>query len=148
MFGTDVSDDLADPAVFEQMDELVQQRLLLGLPAVVDATNVTSQARLRMIAWSARIGNPVWVARFTADLATVLAQNAGRAKVIPADVVTRYAEIMAEQATDEQLISEGIDRIIDVPGLREATTPREAVRLAFPDHILRTGFHREAHEDG
>jgi predicted kinase len=131
IFGPDADPETADPQVFAHMDQLVRQRLNDGLTVVVDATNVTSQARQRMIKWAMDAGRPVWVARFPVDLNALLYQNAHRSKILPASMVTHYAELMDGSATAEHLLAEGIDVVIDVPGSRENLLPQEAARRVF-----------------
>lgn len=88
MFGPDADPEIADPQVFAHMDDVIRQRLHDGREVVVDATNITSQARLRMIKWAEDAGRPVWLARFPVELSTLLDQNAHRSKTLPASVGT------------------------------------------------------------
>lgn len=136
MFGPDADPETADPQVFARMDDLVRQRLNDGRAVVVDATNVTSQARLRMIKWAKDAGCPVWVARFPVDLSTLLDQNAHRSKILPASMVAHYADLMDGSATTEHLLAEGIDVVVDVPGRRENLQPQDAARRVFNQQWL------------
>lgn len=131
LFGPDTSSDSADPVVFARMDDLVRRRLRAGLPVVLDATNVTSQARLRMIKWAKAARRPVWAATFRVDAQTALDQNATREKVLPEAAVLEYAHRMQANSSPAQLVAEGIDQIIDVPGRTDNTSPAQAIRLVF-----------------
>lgn len=134
LFGprVDVSDD---PSVFAEMDRRVASRLAESLAVVVDATNVTPAARLRMLAWARQHGRPATALRFRVATGVVLCRNAerlGPARV-PTDDLLRYAEIAARQTTDAQLFSEGIDVVLDVPGEAQGFSPAQA---AASIHLL------------
>ncbi|GAA3239287.1 AAA family ATPase [Dactylosporangium siamense] len=117
LFGArvDVADD---PEVFAEMDRRVAARLAAGRAVVVDATNVLPHARARMLAWARRHGRPAAALRFLVDVDVLLRRNAARAGQarVPAETVREYAALAARHATRRQLLSEGIDPVVDVPG--------------------------------
>jgi len=60
--------DLADPLVFAERDRRIVTRLAAGHYAVAESTNVTAQARRRLIAIAEEFGAPVTVLRFVQDI--------------------------------------------------------------------------------
>ncbi|WP_406210766.1 ATP-binding protein [Kitasatospora sp. NBC_01560] len=130
LFGTsptDADSEAADGRIFEERDRRIAARLATGHSAVAESTNVTPQARARLIAIARRYNAPVTMLRFDPDLTDLLRQQAerGRSDITAADV-RAYAAIMARHATADQLRSEGATAVHDVPGRRQATTPAEA----------------------
>ncbi|MEV0536342.1 ATP-binding protein [Kitasatospora sp. NPDC050463] len=130
LFGTspaEAGSDTADARIFEERDRRIVARLATGRSAVAESTNVTPQARARLIAIARRFNAPVTMLRFDPDLADLLQQHAerGRTDITAADIRT-YAAIMARHAAADQLCSEGATAVHDVPGRRQATTPAEA----------------------
>ena len=117
-----------DPAVFNEMDTRVATRLSAGLPVVVDATNVTPHARTRMIAWARQHGRPVTALQFQVETPVLVRRNAtriGHARV-PTEDVQEYAEIAAAHASAAQLLGEGIDVVVSVPGEADGASPSDA----------------------
>lgn len=122
--------DAADARIFEERDCRIVARLTAGRSAVAESTNVTSQARARLIAIARRFNAPVSMLRFNPDVTDLLQQytERGRADLTAADV-RAYAAIMTREASADRLRSEGATTVHDVPGRREATTPAEAAAL-------------------
>ena len=136
LFGTppaETDSDAADARIFEERDRGIVARLAAGQIAVAESTNVTPQARARLIAIARRFGAPVTVLRFSQDLTDLLRQHEqrGRPDLTAADV-RGYAALMDRYATADQLRSEGAAAVHDVPGRGQATTPAEAAaRFSF-----------------
>ncbi|MFI6151455.1 AAA family ATPase [Kitasatospora sp. NPDC051170] len=130
LFGTspaDADSEAADGRIFEERDRRIAARLAAGHSAVAESTNVTPQARARLIALARRYNAPVTVLRFDPDLTDLLQQHAKRGRTdLTAEDVRAYAAVMARHATADQLRSEGATAVHDVPGRRQATTPAEA----------------------
>jgi len=123
--GVHVADD---PAVFNEMDKRVATRLSAGLPVVVDATNVLPHARARMIAWARQHGRPVTALQFKVETPVLVRRNAtriGHARV-PTEDVLEYAEIAAAHASPGQLLGEGVDLVVSVPGEADGASPSDA----------------------
>jgi len=119
-----------DPVVFSEMDSRVATRLAAGQPVVVDATNVAPGARARMIAWAQQHGRPVTALRFHVENGVLVRRNAlriGHARV-PAEDVLDYAVRAAAHGSRDQLLGEGIDLVVDVPGEAEGASPAEAAQ--------------------
>ncbi|MFB7846599.1 AAA family ATPase [Streptomyces sp. NPDC056053] len=119
--------DEVDARIFEERDRRIVARLAAGQTAVAESTNVTPQARARLIAIARRFDAPVTMLRFTPDLDLLLRQNAerGRTDTTAADV-RAYAGVMARHARPGQLLAEGADAVHDVPGRLQGATPAEA----------------------
>ncbi|MEU0297999.1 ATP-binding protein [Streptomyces sp. NPDC006175] len=129
----EVVSDAADGQIFEERDRRIVARLAVGRTAVAESTNVTPQARARLIAVAMRFDAPVTVLRFNPYVTDLLQQYAerGRTDLTAADVRT-YAAIKTRDAGADQLRSEGAITVHDVPGRREAFTPAEATaRFSF-----------------
>ncbi|MFE8935933.1 AAA family ATPase [Streptomyces sp. NPDC007872] len=119
--------DAADARIFEERDRRIVAGLANGRSAVAESTNVTPQARERLIAVAGRFNVPVTMLRFDPEVTDLLQQytERGRTDLTAADV-RAYAAAMARDASADQLRSEGATAVHDVPGRREATTPAEA----------------------
>jgi predicted kinase len=119
--------DAADARIFEERDRRIVARLASGQSAVAESTNVTPQARERLLAIARRFNAPVTMLRFDPDLTELLQQHAGRGRTdVTAAEVRAYAEIMTQHASADQLRAEGATAVHYVPGCRQATTPAEA----------------------
>ncbi|MFF7987367.1 AAA family ATPase [Streptomyces sp. NPDC007901] len=130
LFGTSPTDadpDAADARIFEERDRRIVARLAAGQTAVAESTNVTPQARTRLIAIAKRFNAPVTMLRFTPDLGLLLQQHAerGRTDITAADI-RGYAAVMARHAGADQLRTEGANAVHDVPGRLQGATPAEA----------------------
>ncbi|MFJ3224162.1 AAA family ATPase [Streptomyces sp. NPDC086783] len=125
--------DAADARIFEERDRRIVARLATGRSAVAESTNVTPQARARLIAMARSFNTPVTMLRFDPDVTDLLQQytERGRTDLTAADVHA-YAAAMARDAGADRLRSEGATTVHDVPGRRQATTPAEAAaRFSF-----------------
>ncbi|MEU5825458.1 ATP-binding protein [Streptomyces sp. NPDC047803] len=119
--------DAADARIFEERDRRLVARLAAEHSAVAESTNVTPQARARLIALAGRFDAPVTVLRFDPDVADLLQQYAerGRTDLTAADV-RAYAALMTRNAGADRLRAEGAAAVHDVPGRRQGTTPAQA----------------------
>jgi predicted kinase len=126
--------EAADSQIFAERDRRIIARLSRGHGAVAESTNVTRQARARLVAIARRFTAPVTMLRFEPDLTDLLRQHADRARadVTVADV-RRYATLMARHAAAEQLRTEGVAAVYDVPGRREGATPIAAAERFYFD---------------
>ncbi|MFF0503775.1 AAA family ATPase [Streptomyces fimicarius] len=125
--------DAADARIFEERDRRIVARLAAGRTVIAESTNVTPQARARLVALARRFDAPVTALRFAPDVADLLQQYAerGRTDLTPADV-RAYAAVMIRDAGADRLRSEGAAAVHDVPGRRRSVTPAEAAaRFAF-----------------
>ncbi|MFE2347860.1 AAA family ATPase [Kitasatospora cineracea] len=125
--------DAADARIFEERDRRIAARLAAGNSAVAESTNVTPQARARLLDLAGRFGVPVTVLRFDPEVADLLRQytERGRTDLTAADV-RAYAAVMSRDAGADRLRAEGAAAVHDVPGRRDGVTPAEAAaRFAF-----------------
>ncbi|WP_199786641.1 ATP-binding protein [Streptomyces baarnensis] len=125
--------DAADARIFEERDRRIVARLAAGRTVIAESTNVTPQARARLVALARRFDAPVTALRFAPDVADLLQQYAerGRRDLTTADV-RAYAAVMSRDAGADRLRSEGAAAVHDVPGRRRSVTPAEAAaRFAF-----------------
>ncbi|MFF7082469.1 AAA family ATPase [Streptomyces lavendulae] len=121
--------DAVDARVFEERDRRIVARLAAGRSAVAESTNVTPQARVRLLAIARRFNAPVTMLRFTSDITDLLQQHSERRRpdVTAADV-RAYAAVAMREASADQLRSEGAAAVHDVPGRRQGVTPAEAAK--------------------
>ncbi|SEO84231.1 ATP-binding protein [Amycolatopsis saalfeldensis] len=126
LFGTS-PEEATDARIFEERDRRIVARLAAGHSAVAESTNVTPQARARLIAIARRFDAAVTMLRFDPDLSDLLQQHAERDRTdLGAADVRAYAAIMTRDASADQLRSEGATTVHDVPGRRQGITPDEA----------------------
>ena len=100
------------------MDSRVASRLLLGLPVVVDATNVTNAARVRIITGPGGMGVQPSALRFVVADEVLRRRNLHRTgrERLPLEMVLGPASVMRAVASAEQLKAEGVGTVVDVPG--------------------------------
>ncbi|WP_239475277.1 ATP-binding protein [Streptomyces sp. CS131] len=125
--------DAADARIFEERDLRIVVRLAAGRSVIAESTNVTPQARERLIGLARSFDAPVTVLRFAPDVADLLQQYAerGRTDLTAADV-RAYAAVMSRDAGADRLRSEGAAAVHDVPGRGQSVTPGEAAaRFTF-----------------
>ncbi|MEU6612485.1 ATP-binding protein [Streptomyces parvus] len=125
--------DAADARIFEERDRRIVARLAAGRSVIAESTNVTPQARERLIGLARSFGAPVTVLRFAPDVADLLQQYAerGRTDLTAADI-RAYAAVMSRDAGADRLRAEGAVAVHDVPGRRQSVTPAEAAaRFTF-----------------
>jgi predicted kinase len=113
LFGVAVDRGDKDGAIFAEQDRRVALLLGEGEAAVVDATNVRSEARQRLITIAKEFDAPIIAFCFRRDVAALLGQNKGRDVEVPEQMVLEYAALM-QQVTAEQLRREGVLCAFDV----------------------------------
>ncbi|MFE6905807.1 AAA family ATPase [Streptomyces erythrochromogenes] len=130
LYGTSPAEaetDAADSRIFEERDRRIVARLAAGRIALAESTNVTPQARARLIAIARRFDAPVTMLRFNPDVPDLLQQYTERGRTdLTTEDVRAYVARMTRDAGADQLRSEGATTVHDVPGRRQATTPAEA----------------------
>ncbi|MCL6286999.1 ATP-binding protein [Streptomyces sp. ATCC51928] len=133
--------DAADARIFEERDRRIVARLAAGRTVIAESTNVTPQARARLVALARRFDAPVTALRFAPDVADLLQQYAerGRTDLTPADV-RAYAAVMSRDAGADRLRSEGAAAVHDVPGRRRSVRPAEAAARFVFGRVL-PGYH-------
>ncbi|MCX4708672.1 ATP-binding protein [Streptomyces griseus] len=133
--------DAADARIFEERDRRIVARLAAGRSVIAESTNVTPQARARLVALARRFDAPVTALRFAPEVADLLQQYAerGRKDLTTADV-RAYAAVMSRDAGADRLRSEGAAAVHDVPGRRQSVTPAEAAARFVFGRVL-PGYH-------
>ncbi|MEV7915241.1 ATP-binding protein [Streptomyces griseus] len=133
--------DAADARIFEERDRRIVARLAAGRSVIAESTNVTPQARARLVALARRFDAPVTALRFAPEVADLLQQYAerGRTDLTTADV-RAYAAVMSREAGADRLRSEGAAAVHDVPGRRQSVTPAEAAARFVFGRVL-PGYH-------
>ncbi|MEU5234035.1 AAA family ATPase [Streptomyces anulatus] len=103
----DENDQSATGDAFEVLHLIVDKRLARGRLTVIDATNLRDD-RPWLLARARHWQRPTTAVLFDVPLATVQAQNAGRDRVVPSDVVR---EFHGRLPTVDQLHDEGWDAV-------------------------------------
>jgi predicted kinase len=115
-FRAALSGDEADQRVsrlaFRILHRSLASRLASGRLAVVDATNATPDHRRSLLRVARTAG--VGAAAIVLDLpiGSILAQNAGRTRVVDADVLDRHHRGVRRSIDSGQLVAEGFDPIV------------------------------------
>ncbi len=113
MFGLIVDRGDKDGEIFAEQDRRIASLLEAGKTAMVDATNVKPEARLRLIAIARRFNSPIMALCFRRDENVLLRHNKSRDTEVPEEMVLEYAKLM-ERVTPEKLQSEGILNVFEV----------------------------------
>ncbi|MFG2404923.1 AAA family ATPase [Streptomyces brevispora] len=122
----DAASDTVDARVFDERDRRITARLAAGRIAVAESTNVTPQARTRLVAIAERFGAPVTVLRFPQDEADLLRQNEERERNdFSAADISAYAAIMRRDANSARLRVQGAALVRDVPGRGQGSRLRK-----------------------
>lgn len=127
-----VADDEADQSVnrqaFAVFYTLIRQRLSLARLTVADSTGLEAFSRARLLSIAAEYARPAHAVVFDVPLERALAQNRGRSRRVPEDVLTRHAEQVELLVRSGVLQQEGFASVH-----RIATAAGEApVRLVRP----------------
>jgi protein phosphatase len=118
----DEADQRASAVAFRILYATVERRLAARVLSVVDATNLLPSMRRPLVRRALAAG--MSVAAIVLDLAadTVRAQNAGRGRVVDADVVDRHLAAVRRTVDRDQLAAEGFDPIVVLRTPFEAAT--------------------------
>jgi predicted kinase len=116
LFGPEADREARDPEIFAELDRRIRQRLRGSRLAVVEATNISYDARRRLIAHAQVEQAPVSALIFGNDLDTLQVQNRAREDKLPESVVESYWAAMQDLPSDADLAREGIGTVGHVPG--------------------------------
>ncbi len=109
----DAADQAATADAFRVLHAVARARLRRGLLTVVDATNLTQQARRSLLRLAASAGQPTMAIAFDVSLKRCLAQNDARQdRRVPPDVVRRHYREM--RTAMKQLPAEGFAAIVPI----------------------------------
>nr|WP_078874429.1 AAA family ATPase [Streptomyces sp. NRRL F-5702] len=101
-------DQSATGDAFEVLHSIADKRLRRGLLTVIDATNLRGPDRPWLLDRARHWQRPLVAVLFDVPLAIVQAQNAGRARVVPSDVVSEFHALLP---TVDRLRDEGWDTV-------------------------------------
>lgn len=121
----DERDQRATGAAFRAIVRALERRLAAGELTVIDATNVKRTDRRPWLAAAARHGIPAVAIVFDLPRATVLGQDAGRARVVGADVIDRHLAALRRSLDPDALALEGFTTVVVLP------SPTAAASLAI-----------------
>jgi len=132
----DERDQRATGAAFRAIERTLERRLGAGLLTVVDATNVRAGDRRPWVLAANRHGIALVALVLDLPWPTVLAQNAGRGRVVETGVVERHLALLRRTVDRDELRAEGFDVVVilrstdDVRALtgidRQPTHPSES----------------------
>lgn len=98
----DENNQLIHARVFSTLRYLLKQRLELGAtPTILDATNLRRKDRKPWLQLAARHHATVEAVFFDVPLATALARNASRARIVPPAAIERLAARLQPPSRDE-----------------------------------------------
>jgi protein phosphatase len=119
----DAADQSASKAAFAALYAALDRRLRSGRSAVVDATNVTREARRALLVRAEAAGVPAFAIVLDLAPAVVLALNAARVdRVVPEAIVLRHLDAVRRTVDDGSLEAEGFAgvRVLHDPAEVEA----------------------------
>jgi F420-dependent oxidoreductase-like protein len=138
-------DDIAASAdAFTVLDDIVARRVARRLTTVIDTLGLDRQRRTGWLAVARRHGLPCVAVAFDTPAAECRARNRGRAKRIPADVLT--SQLRAWPASRDELAAEGYDAVLRPQPVRVVSgglaTATAAARRQYEQPTgLRFGLH-------
>lgn len=114
----DMTDQSATPVAAQIQALLLDARLARGRTTIVDATNVMPHVRKTLLARARYWQTPACAVLFDVPRVMCQAQNAGRARVVPDDVLRAQHELLP---TREQLLAEGFAEVHHCPSAPAVT---------------------------
>lgn len=148
LVGTGEDDVAASTDAFALLEEVVRRRLARRLTTVIDTLGLDPQRRLAWLALAREHDLPCVAVGFDTPAAECRERNRGRAKRIPADVLT--GQLRSWRATRELLPTEGYDTVLTprpvrvVPAAFAAAGPAARRQQDRPTG-LRFGLHLGAY---
>jgi protein phosphatase len=106
----DEADQRASAVAFRILHRTLDRRLASGLLSVVDTTNATAAHRRPIARRAAAFGFPLSAIVLDLPPDVVHAQNAGRARIVDADVIDRHLAAIRATVDDGRLELEGRPR--------------------------------------
>lgn len=108
----DERDQHATGAAFRAIGRALERRLSAGDLTVIDATNVKPAERRPWLAAAARHGVPALAIVLDLPRATVVSQDAGRLRVVGAEVIDRHLTALRRSLAGESLTAEGFATVL------------------------------------
>lgn len=121
----DERDQRATGAAFRAIARALDRRLAAGELTVIDATNVQRSDRRPWLAAAARHGVPAVAIVFDIPRATVLGQDAGRSRVVGAEVIDRHLSALRRTLVPGTLTAEGFATVCVL------SSPTDAAAMAI-----------------
>lgn len=124
----DETDQSANRQVFAAMREMLRRRIACGAPVTcIDTTALTRRERRAWIRLAELHACDIEAVFFDVPLEVCLARNAARQRVVPEEVIRRFAHRLAPPAEEE-----GFTRVVRIcpedPAARPAAPPARAPR--------------------
>jgi protein phosphatase len=125
----DEADQAASRTAFSMLHRALARRLAAGSLTVVDATNLRREHRRPLLERARTAGVPAVAIVLDLPADVVRARNAGRARVVDADVIDRHFAWLRRTVDGDQLAAEGFAPVIvlrtpdDADGLRVVRVP-------------------------
>lgn len=110
----DEADQRASAVAFRILHRTLDRRLASGLLSVVDATNTTAAHRQPIARRAAAFGFPLAAIVLDLPSAVVHAQNAGRARIVEAEVIDWHLAAIRATIDGGHLQLEGFDPVVVV----------------------------------
>ena len=107
----DERDQRATSAAFRAMDRALERRLVAGQLTVIDATNVASRDRRPWVLAARRHAMPLVAIVLDLPTQMVLAQDAGRDRVVGSEVVGRHLANLRRTVDRDELAAEGFNLV-------------------------------------
>lgn len=126
----DEGDQSASRTAFSILHRELARRLTAGRLTVVDATNLRREHRRPLLARARHAAVPAIAIVLDLPVEVVRAQNAGRARVVDADVIERQLAWLRRSVDDGQLAAEGFAPVV-VLRTPEAVAGLRIVRVPF-----------------
>lgn len=108
----DERDQRATGAAFRAIERALERRLSAGELTVIDATNVKPADRRPWLAAAARHGVPALAIVLDLPRATVVGQDAGRSRVVGAEVIDRHLAALRRSLARDSLTAEGFTTVL------------------------------------
>lgn len=118
----DERDQRATGAAFRAIERALGRRLTAGVLTVIDATNVRRADRRPWLAAAARHGVPAVAIVLGLPRATVIGQDAGRSRVVGADVIDRHLAALRRSLAPDALAAEGFVTVLVLTSPADAAT--------------------------
>jgi F420-dependent oxidoreductase-like protein len=144
LVGTGEDDVTASADAFALLEEVVRLRVGRGLTTVVDTLGLDLARRTAWLALARAHGMPCVAVSFDTPAAECRERNRGRAKRIPADVLT--GQLRAWPAVRDGLADEGFDRVLRAEPVRVVAAPFTGAAAAARRQVERpTGLRFALH---
>ena len=116
----DEADQAASRVAFQILNRTLDRRSARGQLTVIDATNAFAAHRWPLIRRATAAALPTVAIVFDLDPRVVHAQNAGRARIVDAEVVDRHLAAIRATVDGNDLVAEGFATVVILRSPQEA----------------------------